>query len=475
MDSPNLSETIVQELGEQFVQALRQAGPTLVATDLDGMEQQVQELGRRVFGRVVEQTVAAVAAAQPLSPPPCPQCQAPMHLVEPARARHLQGLVGEYRLERAYWHCSPCHQGAAPLDAALGIGPGALSPGLARVACRVGLEEAFAPAAAILYETLRVDVPDEGVRRITEGIGQVAEAEQQAALAAAQAAQEPPAPEVAPAQLLVAVDGVTVHTEGDWHEMKVGVVAPLGPETWTDPETGRVCQVPGPQSLCAGLESAALFWWRVYCEARRRGLGAAPVGLIVVLGDGADWIWKSAARFLHVGGAELVEIVDIYHAWEHLWQVAHAVYGTGSDAAAWVGPLKARLLDEGVPPVLAALSALPPPGAEAAEEVRKATAYFTEHAAQMDYPTFLARQLPIGSGVVESANKTLITAREKGAGMRWSGPGAQAVASLRALQRSGRWAAFWATHPQRRRPPVAPRRPRPSTAQPQPQPQPQAA
>src|SRR5204862_6207025 len=109
-----------------------------------------------------------------------------------------------------------------------------------------------APGAAILAETLRVDVPDEGVRRITEGIGQVAEAEQQAALAAAQAAQEPPAPEVAPAQLLVAVDGVTVHTEGDWHEMKVGVVAPLGPETWTDPETGRVCQVPGRRASAPG-------------------------------------------------------------------------------------------------------------------------------------------------------------------------------------------------------------------------------
>ena len=470
MDSPNLSEAIVQELGEQFVQALRQAGPTLVATDLDGMEQQVQELGRRVCGRVVEQAVAAAAAAQPLSPPACPQCQTAMHLVEQRRARHLQGLVGEYRLVRPYWHCALCHQGAAPLDALLGIGPGALSPGLARVACRLGIEEAFAPAAEILYETLRVDVPDEAVRRITEGIGQVAEAEQQVAMAAAAAGQEPPPPALAPAQLLVAVDGVTVHTEGDWHEMKVGVVAPLGPETRTDPQTGRVCQTPGPQSCCAGLEPAALFWGRLYCEARRRGLGAAPVVLIVVLGDGADWIWKSAARFLHVGQAQLVEIVDIYHAWEHLWQVAHAVYGPGSAAAAaWVGPLKARLLEEGVPPVLAALSALQPSGAEAATAVRRATAYFTEHAARMDYPTFIAQQLPIGSGVVESANKTLIAAREKGAGMRWSGPGAQAVASLRALQRSGRWAAFWATHPQRRRPPVAPRRPRPTTAQPNPQ------
>jgi hypothetical protein len=434
------------------------------------MEQQVQDLGRRVLARVVEQAVGAVAAAHPLSPPPCPHCEGPMRLVDAARERHLQGLVGEYRLVRPDWHCAPCHQGIAPLDEWLGVGAGALSPGLSRVAGRLGIEEAFAPAAEILYETLRVDVPAEAVRRMTEGLGQVAEAEQQAAMAAAQAGHEPPPPAVAPTQLLVAVDGVKVHTDGDWHEMKVGVVAPLGPETWTDPDTDRVCQTTGAQTVCAGLEPAGVFWWRMYCAARERGLGAATVTLIVVLGDGADWIWHAAARFLHVGWAELVEIVDIYHAWEHLWTVANAVYGTGSDAAAaWVIPLKRGRLEEGVSPVLAALRELPPSSPEAADEVRKATAYFTDQAARMDYPTFIARQLPIGSGVVESANKTLITAREKGAGMRWSGAGAQAVASLRAVHRSGRWAAFWRTHPQRRRPPVAPRRPRPTTAQPKPQ------
>ncbi|HVC35232.1 MAG TPA: hypothetical protein VNL16_17090, partial [Chloroflexota bacterium] len=52
---------------------------------------------------------------------------------------------------------------------------------------------------------------------------------------------------------------------------------------------------------------------------------------------------------------------------------------------------------------------------------------------------------------------TLIEEREKGAGMRWTKPDAQAVASLRALWRSGRWPSFWLTHPQRRRPPVFPR------------------
>lgn len=459
MDRTTLSAASVEELGALFMARLGAVGPALMAADLDGIEQQVQELGQAVLGRVVERVVATRAAAEPATAPRCERCHAPMRCVDEVRVRHLQGLLGEYRRYRAYWHCAPCQMGLAPLDEQLGLGLGTLSPGLSRVACRLGIEEAFAPAADVLAETLRVDVPKEAVRRVTEGIGAVAEAEQQAAIAAALAGHEPPGPAEPPAQLVVAVDGVHVHTDGDWHEMKVGVVAPLGPATRTDPASGRVCQELGAQTVCAGLEPAERFWWRVYAEACRRGLGTAAVMLVVVLGDGADWIWRRAEYFLDVGGAEYIEIVDIFHAWEHLWQVANAVYGTGSAAAAaWAEPLKRRLEQEGVGPVLTALEALASPTPEATAEVRQAVGYFTEHAARMDYPRFVARHLPIGSGVIESANKTLITARAKGAGMRWSGSGAQAVASLRAVHRSGRWDAFWRTHPQRRRPAVRPRR-----------------
>ena len=121
-----------------------------------------------------------------------------------------------------------------------------------------------------------------------------------------------------------------------------------------------------------------------------------------------------------------------------------------------------------VAPILAALGELTPTTPAGSEEVRKALGYFTTNAARMNYPAFVARQLPIESGAVESACKTLIEEREKGAGMRWTKTGAQVVATLRALQRSGRWTAFWATHPQRRRPAVFPRHPPDAAAHPEP-------
>jgi hypothetical protein len=164
-------------------------------------------------------------------------------------------------------------------------------------------------------------------------------------------------------------------------------------------------------------------------------------------------IWQRARHFLGRRGVDVVEIVDIYHAYEYLWSVGHAVFGTGSvQAAGWVQPLKDRLYEQGAAPILAALAALSPQTEEAAEAIRLAHGYFTTQAARLDYPRFVARQFPIGSGAVESTCKTLIAARAKGAGMRWSRSGVQAIASLRALQRAGRWETFWQTQPQRRQP-----------------------
>ena len=462
MDSTNLSATMIAELGATFTAALTAAGPQLLQRDLAGIERAVQALSRQVLGRVVEAVVATRAASALVDPPCCPGCGQPMRRVARARARQLVGLVGDYTLRRPYFVCDGCHQGQAPVDAALGLDRGSLSPGLGRVACRLGVETSFGETTVLLEETLQVRVPAEAVRRLTEGVGAVAEGEAQAVICPAQVGAVPPTGVLpAGAALLVEVDGAMVHLDDDWHEVKVGLAAPLGPQRERDSDTRRERLIVGAADYCAGLEPAEAFWYRLYATACGQGLGSPGLQCVVVLGDGAEWIWHAAARFLTIGAVELVEIVDLYHAWEHLGTVAQAVFGTGSPAAAaWLTPLKDQLRDQGVAPVLAALQALAPPDPAAADEVRKALGYFTTHAARMDYPAFVARGWPIGSGAIESGCKTLIEAREKGAGMRWSRAGAQAVATLRALERSGGWEAFWATQPQCRCPAVFPRQAR---------------
>lgn len=458
MDRANLSEGIIQELGSVFMDSLRKAGPSLAgAADLEALERQTQAVGRDVLGRVVEASIRSIVASLPVDRPNCPHCGKGMRLVDSQRARVLQGLVGDYEVSRAYYFCDDCDLGLAPLDDRLGLGPGTLSPALGRVLCWAGIQGSFEEGAAAVKEALGVTVPTESTRRLTESVGAVAEQEQQAMIAKAQAG-DTPCPKLkeseTPGVLLVETDALKVHMQEGWRDAKVTAVAPLGAETVVDEDTGRERLVMGRQGYAAGFETAELFWYRVFVEACRQGLGNLALTMVVVLGDGADWIWRYASPFLALPGIKLVEIVDIYHAWEHLWKVGNKLYGQGTaQASAWVEPLKVKLLEKGTGPVLEALEELGAHEGEIGEEIRKAVDYFTLHKERMRYPEFIALKLPIGSGVIESACKTVVGQREHGPGMRWSENGAQRVATLRAIYRSGQWDAFWATRPMTRRDP----------------------
>lgn len=449
MDRIELSGSIIAELGAIFTGALERQAETLLGGDLAELETRLQALGRVVLGAVVERVVAVRAAATPV--PVCPGCGQGMRCAERARPRQVRGLVGDSTLRRPYYHCPSCQQGQAPLDEALGLGPGGLSPALSRVVCRLGVEGSFGAAETLVDDLLGVRVPAETARRVTERVGAVAEAEQQAAIAGVQRGDAPTAAVgPAPAVLLVTVDGVQAPLRDGWHEVKVSRVGPLGPATTADPATGRTSLALGPCRYGAGLEGAEASWWRTAAAAQAQGLGHG-VETVVVLGDGAEWIWAAALRFLGGTRAEVVEVVDLIHVSQYLWAVGSAVFGPGTPAAAaWVSLRCAALRQAGAPPVLVALAALIPPDATAAEAIRVAIGYVTNHRARLDYPHFLARGLPIGSGAVESTCKVLISQRAKQAGMRWGPAGLQAVASLRACHRSGAWEAFWQGQPQRR-------------------------
>jgi len=355
-----------------------------------------------------------------------------------------------------------CGRGHAPLDVELGLGAETLMPGLARVVCRAGITGAFDEAAAQVREDHGVAVGGETVRRVTEAVGAVAEAAQQEEIARARRG-ELARPAGGATDVVVAVDGCQAPLLDGWHEVKVGRAAALGPATRTDHRSGRTYLAWRTAAICAGLEGAEDFWWRVAVTAWRAGL-SHQTRRVVVLGDGAEWIWTRAAHFLGGPGVAVVEILDIFHAYEHLWDAGRAAFETPEALAAWAGPLEDALYERGAPAVLAALDALVARSLNlaAAEVLRRERAYFADNAARMDYPRFVAARLPIGSGAVESLCKTLIEARAKGAGMRWTRAGLQAVATLRAVCASGDWAAFWATHPLRERlrlcPPARPRR-----------------
>jgi hypothetical protein len=202
-------------------------------------------------------------------------------------------------------------------------------------------------------------------------------------------------------------------------------------------------------------------------EVHRRG--TARAGTVCAVVDGADWCQKFVDR--HCPRA--VRILDFPHAAGYLSAAAQARWGAGTAAAsAWLGKYL-HVLKHGAPDrALHALRALPmaraPQPAEARAVQTQALQYLETRRAQLEYARFQAAGYPIGSGVVESANKLVVEARLKGSGMHWARASVNPLVALRAVLCSGRWAerwpALWATLRRRRR--AAPPRPPPASAPP---------
>ena len=179
----------------------------------------------------------------------------------------------------------------------------------------------------------------------------------------------------------------------------------------------------------------------LYALAVATGLSRAQQ--IVVLGDGAVWIWKLVAEHF----PDAVQIVDLYHAEEHVWEVAHAVYGPKSQKAEqWAKQACTLLVNGKIEELVQEISKLPkllPASGESRSVSDRAVDYFTTNAERMRYPQFRAQGMHIGSGIAEAACKTVVGVRAKGTGMRWTPEGLDAVLPLRAAKLSGTYDPFW--------------------------------
>lgn len=410
---------------EQEVSTLLDALSTAATLTLEQAEHLTRTGVLAIGARVLGAGVAARGTGK--GGPRCPCPCGGTATCEGYRSKAVQTVVGWIVVRRAYYHCGACHHGYAPLDRSLGVGRDSHSPLVRRLATQLGAVLPFAMAAATLTDTAAIRLSASTVRVVSEAVGLRREASVRQQVSAAWRDGLPETTQPAPDRLYVAMDGVRImSTTGEGKEAKVGVIVPEQRDL-----DGRLSRADA--SYVASFETAAGFGPRLALEAHRRGLEQAHE--VVVLGDGAEWIWHLAVE--HCPTA--TQIVDWFHASERIWELGRALYGEASQrGAAWTTAQLTLLADGQVQRLVRNWRRRVCTGNAASVRDAQVT-YFTNQAERMAYDQYRARGLDIGSGMVESACKYVIGTREKGPGMRWSVDGAQAVANVRVLLINGQW------------------------------------
>jgi hypothetical protein len=382
---------------------------------------------------------------------PC-RCGRPAHYAG-RKAKTILTALGPMRLERAYYRCAACRRGFCPRDRALGVEAASLSPAVTRMVGTAAALVSFAESSELLGALAGLPVEAKQVERTAEALGQAIAADEQ------QHSEPVVTAELAPT-LYLGLDGTGVPMRPAELADRPGKQADGTAKTrevklctvWS--AEGRDADgVPvrdaGSVSYSAAIESAATrdtdtttsaFAQRVAREARRRGFDRARRQAL--LGDGAAWIWNMAGELFPAAR----QIVDRFHAKEHLSAVAKVLYGAPNDLGeAWALARHTELDGGRLHAIVAALATQYRTRRDSTQraEVRKCIGYLWANRRRMRYPAFRAQGLCTSTAVVEAGCKVAIGTRLKRAGMHWSVRGANAIIALRCCKLSGRFEDFW--------------------------------
>jgi len=419
------------------------------------LEREVETEYRPQMLASLQGKVNAVAKQVQAATPSCPRCGRPMRRQDTrsvswlARCGCLHALVSRYR-------CQPCHYECRPLLEILGVEPGRISGALARLLAVLATVAPYSLAARLAELLLGVTISPMGVWRVAQRLGQAAahHAEDLSRYHADSRSTGAPT-QTAPPVVVLGVDGCSLGMQvrstrlrrkdgkvvppllpiekGHFREVKTGAL--LLPHERVETSPGRRSVVRRFLVTCLG-DADAIFA-RLYAQLRELGwVGVHTV--VVIVGDGAEWIWNRASMFVN-----RCEILDFWHALERAWGLAHLRYGEGSaQADRWVHKIAEDWRAGKVKAVIGRLKRLQPKTPELRESLQGLLHYYSENAGRMRYAEYLRLGYGIGSGAVESAHKQVVHARFRQAGMRWSEAGARRLLALRLLLLNHDWSTL---------------------------------
>lgn len=345
-------------------------------------------------------------------------------------------IFGPVSLSRNYYY-GPGPKGSCPLDGALGL-MGGFTPGAARMLSRTAAQLPYEESSQQLRELAGLKVDASQIQRLVQRAGNKA----QLLLPLVQAA-----PAQAQHRFYISVDGTGVpmlaaELEGRAGRGAGGIaktreikLAALFTQTGVD-EEGQPVRDESSTTYLASFAPSQDFGLEVRQAALSRSFGKASQ--TILLGDGAAWVWELARTCF----PDALQILDFYHAAEHVCSLAKAIYSDTGVASNWSLCWKAHLYDGEVGEVLR--QARDGAGEKMSEEVRREMDYLERNRPRMDYGRFRAQGIFIGSGVVEAGCKRIIGQRLKQSGMFWCEQGAAAIATLRAALLSAHtWDPLW--------------------------------
>jgi len=352
------------------------------------------------------------------------------------KVKRVLSSIGHVAIDRRYYACRHCKTKQIPWENWAGVtGKHRVTPHAQRMMVLAGSGRSFDEAARNLKELCHVQTSNDVIREISdeEGVSMQkwmnSSPEPQRAFAAAKGKVE------------FSTDGLKINTTDGWREMRLSViskrqpVAPAKPQQWND----RVLNSPSVRvGICAiapcGLIGAS---WQRLCKA----LGLPKDQDLSILADGARWIWDQAAK--RFKGKEVQWVVDIYHLMLYLFAAA-AELGT-KNAEQWVGQRVIELIEMGGPKFIEHLQSIGPPDTTAATAAAwtKLMHYLSENRDSLWYGKRLEQGLPIGSGLIEGGAKNILGKRLKINSARWRTRRAEHMGTIRCVQYSGLWEAYW--------------------------------
>ena len=368
------------------------------------------------------------------------------------RQKALHGLFGVITLVRAYYvPLGSSGKGWVPLAERLGIA-GGYTPGCQYFMARFSAQQPYEESLRQFHEVFRADERElislqkafEMVREVGCGLQEQRQQE------ITERADKPVAVrEEITGTMAVSIDAGKVPTRANeqvtkdgkkkyecaYRDSKVATVSAVA----VDKEGAARCT---KTSCVTGIEHADEFFPRIEVEMSRRSRTVAAL-VLVILGDGAGWIWDRVSD-LAEAGQRVWHILDFWHACDHLVKIGKALYGESSEQFSSCFERWRSMLWSGcVAAVIKELQELHDSGRYTEKQnhdIQGEINYFTENQERMDYPLYRSVGLPIGSGVVESACKNVVAARMKQSGMMWTLDGAKDMLQLRASVKSRR---FW--------------------------------